>query len=103
MVFLSLNLNITPKKIILFVFNLIGIFLATYFVTKQILHYGKNHDKSSFHFKRYHTTKEDRYPTFSICFLADQDPTTIYQDDMINNTINVKTLHYQNMFYTQLL
>ena len=98
MVFISLHLNITPKKILLFVFHLIGILLATYFVTKQILHYGKNHDKSSFHFKRYHTTKEDNYPTFSICFVADDRyPITLYQDDIINNTLNVETIVYQNM------
>lgn len=94
----SKHSNDIPKKVLYLLFHLIGIFLAFYFVTKQVLQYQKNDDKSSFFFKRYHTTPEDRYPTFSICFSADlRYPGTLYQDDVLNDTLAMDPSDYMNM------
>ena len=90
--------NDIPKIILYLLFHLIGIFLAFYFVTKQVLQYQKNDDKSSFFFKQYHATTEDRYPTFSIFFYADlRYPGTLYQNDLINDTLGIDPSDYMNM------
>ena len=86
------------QKTVYFVFHLLGLSLAIYFVTKQILQYQENADKSSFYFKKYHQEEEDKYPTFSICFYADDRyPGTLYQEDVINDTLGIDALEYQNM------
>ena len=97
---LSVHLNDIHKKVLYLLFHLIGIFLAFYFVTKQVLQYQKNDDKSSFFFRRYHTTPDDRYPTFSVCFDADlRYPDTLYQFDLINDTLGIDSSDYMDMIY----
>ena len=94
----SQHSNDIPKKVLYLLFHLIGLFLAFYFVTKQALQYQENDDKSSFFFKRCHTTPEDRYPTFSICFDADtRYPDTLYQNDVINDTLCIDPNDYMNI------
>ena len=58
------------QKISSFIFHLLGLLLASYFIAKQIIQYYKNDDKSTVSMRRYHTTPEDKYPTFSICLFG---------------------------------
>ena len=88
----------SAKKISCFIFHIIGILLAIYFVSMLILQYEKNEDKSSFYFQKYHTSKEHKYPTFSICFDFDlRYPDTFYQSDIINETLHIEASDYYNM------
>ena len=49
-------------------FQFIGFLLATYFASIQLADYWKNESASLISFTKYHTTKDDKYPTFSICY-----------------------------------
>ena len=89
---------ISFEKVVNAIFLLLCLSLAIHFVSKQIFQYRKNDDKSSISFKRYHTTKDDKYPTFSVCFSIDGSyPETLFQDDIIKAKLDIDASDYHYM------
>ena len=85
------------QKISSFIFHLLGLLLASYFIAKQIIQYYKNDDKSTVSMRRYHTTPEDKYPTFSICFTANpRYPDTLYQEEIVKATLGIDARDYKS-------
>ena len=72
--------------------------IALYYVTIQIIVYFENADVSQFSFKQYHTTKRDKYSTFSICLLpCDDELANLYQVEKIKETLDMNEIGYIEM------
>ena len=79
-------------------FSFCCLFLALYYVFNQILVYFENADVSQFSFKQYHSTKIDKYPTYSICISPGPDELeTLYQVDKIKKALNMTEIGYIEM------
>ena len=84
-------------------FQFIGFLLATYFASIQVADYWKNESASLISFTKYHTTKNGKYPTFSICYTPG-DPSYyeyLYQDEKIKEYLGLNTSIYNSMIMGQ--
>ena len=79
-------------------FSLCCFLIALYYVFNQILVYFENADVSQFSFKQYHSTKIDKYPTYSICLSPDDyEWVNLYQSDKIKEALNMTEIGYFEM------
>ena len=80
-------------------FQFIGFVLATYFASIQVADYWKNENASLISFTKYHTTKNDKYPTFSICYTPG-DPfyyEYLYQEEKIKEYLGINASIYNSI------
>ena len=80
-------------------FQFIGFLLATYFASIQLADYWKNENASLISFTKYHTTKNDKYPTFSICYTPGDIfyYEYLYQEEKIKEYLGINASIYNSM------
>ena len=81
-------------------FQFIGFLLATYFASIQVADYWKNESASLISFTKYHTTKDDKYPTFSICYTPSD---AIYWDHLYDEEKTKKHLGIDASTYESMI
>ena len=80
-------------------FQFIGFVLATYFASIQVADYWKNENASLISFTKYHTTKNDKDPTFSICYTPVDMSLYyyLYQEEKIKEHLGINASIYNSM------
>ena len=83
------------KTPVLVIFRGICFIMAVYMTILQIQRYFANDDMSTFAYKQFNKSPQDKYPTFTLCF--ESDIGEIFDEEYVNSTIGISLTEYKSI------